>query len=65
MGNKGTREKWVDNEFKAAIALKVQQGLCEADFTFVDQYGANVQFLVSFFFLTNLGSSLYLFADSI
>lgn len=46
MGNKGTREKWVDNEFKAAIALKVQQGLPESDFTFVDQNGANVQFLV-------------------
>jgi len=45
MGNKGTREKWVDTEFKAAIALKVQQNVPTSDYQFVDQNGTTLQFL--------------------
>jgi hypothetical protein len=51
MGNKGTREKWVDNEFKAAIALKAQQGLPLSDYQH-DQNGTPVQFLVCLFKLS-------------
>jgi len=46
MGNKGSREKWVDNEFRAMIALKVQDNyLNPTDYQY-EENGVTVQFLI-------------------